>query len=257
MCLSEPQAGSSLSDITTRAVPDGEDFEDDPLGPRYRLRGNKMWISAGEHELTENIVHLVLAKIPGPDGKLVPAPAASRCSSCPSASWSTPTAAHRRAQRRGAGRPEPQVRLARHDQHAAELRRRPVPARWRRARRRRGAIGYRVGQPGEGLRCMFHMMNEARIASAWRGDAGHGRLRGVAGLRPPASAGPADHRRRQGRRRAAGAIIEHADVKRMLLAQKAYAKARWRWSCTAPGWWTSSTPASAAAAREAGCCWRC
>ena len=72
MCLSEPQAGSSLSDVATRAVPDGEDFESDPLGPRYRIRGNKMWISAGEHELTENIVHLVLAKIPGPDGKLIP-----------------------------------------------------------------------------------------------------------------------------------------------------------------------------------------
>ncbi len=72
MCLSEPQAGSSLSDVVTRAVPDGEDFESDPLGPRYRIKGNKMWISAGEHELTENIVHLVLAKIPGPDGKLIP-----------------------------------------------------------------------------------------------------------------------------------------------------------------------------------------
>src|SRR4051812_21244116 len=72
MCLSEPQAGSSLSDIVTRAVPDGADFASDPLGPRYRLRGNKMWISNGEHELTENIVHLVLAKIPDQDGKLVP-----------------------------------------------------------------------------------------------------------------------------------------------------------------------------------------
>ena len=57
MCLSEPQAGSSLSDITTRAEP-----QDDGS---YRLFGNKMWISAGDHELTENIVHLVLAKIPG------------------------------------------------------------------------------------------------------------------------------------------------------------------------------------------------
>jgi alkylation response protein AidB-like acyl-CoA dehydrogenase len=47
-------------------------WDQDPLGPRYRLTGNKMWISAGEHELTENIIHLVLAKIPGPDGKLVP-----------------------------------------------------------------------------------------------------------------------------------------------------------------------------------------
>lgn len=56
MCLSEPAAGSSLADITTRAVrqPDGG----------YRLRGTKMWISAGDHELGENIVHLVLARTP-------------------------------------------------------------------------------------------------------------------------------------------------------------------------------------------------
>ena len=52
MCLSEPQAGSSLSDVMTRATPDGASFQQDPLGARYRLKGNKMWISAGEHELT-------------------------------------------------------------------------------------------------------------------------------------------------------------------------------------------------------------
>ena len=57
MCLSEPQAGSSLADITTRAIPQ-EDGS-------YRLTGTKMWISGGDHELTENIVHLVLAKTPG------------------------------------------------------------------------------------------------------------------------------------------------------------------------------------------------
>src|SRR5918997_3136527 len=57
MCLSEPQAGSSLADITTRAEPQADGT--------YRLFGNKMWISAGEHELGEKIVHLVLAKIPG------------------------------------------------------------------------------------------------------------------------------------------------------------------------------------------------
>ena len=97
MCLSEPQAGSSLSDIATRAVPDVQGdtpWEQDPLGPRYRLTGHKMWISAGEHELSENIIHLVLAKIPGPDGKLVPGPRASRCSSCRRSS-SIPTAASR------------------------------------------------------------------------------------------------------------------------------------------------------------------
>jgi alkylation response protein AidB-like acyl-CoA dehydrogenase len=67
MCLSEPQAGSSLSDIATRAEYDGESAR-----ARYRLSGNKMWISGGDHELSENIVHLVLAKVPGADGKLIP-----------------------------------------------------------------------------------------------------------------------------------------------------------------------------------------
>ena len=64
MCLSEPQAGSSLADIRTRAVP-GRDG-------RYRLFGNKMWISGGDHEIAENIVHLVLAKIPDENGQLPP-----------------------------------------------------------------------------------------------------------------------------------------------------------------------------------------
>jgi alkylation response protein AidB-like acyl-CoA dehydrogenase len=56
MALSEPHAGSSLGDITTRAVPAGDGT--------YRLHGSKMWISAAEHDLSENIVNLVLAKLP-------------------------------------------------------------------------------------------------------------------------------------------------------------------------------------------------
>src|SRR5262245_38468077 len=64
MCLSEPHAGSSLADITMRAErqPDGT----------YRLSGNKMWISGGDHDLAENIVHLVLAKVPDEHGVLRP-----------------------------------------------------------------------------------------------------------------------------------------------------------------------------------------
>src|ERR1700722_1016562 len=59
MCLSEPQAGSSLADISTKAIKrfDGS----------YRLFGSKMWISGGDHEMAQNIVHLVLAKIPDDD----------------------------------------------------------------------------------------------------------------------------------------------------------------------------------------------
>ena len=57
MALSEPQAGSSLSDIRTKATPTG--------AGHYLITGNKMWISAAEHDLSENIIHLVLTKIPG------------------------------------------------------------------------------------------------------------------------------------------------------------------------------------------------
>src|SRR5438128_1891730 len=168
MCLSEPQAGSSLSDVQTRAVPDGSDFEADPLGPRYRLKGNKMWISAGEHELTDNIIHLVLAKIPGPDGKPV---AGTRGISL----FIVPK---KLVDARG------ELTGERNDVALAGLNhklgyrgipntllnfgegRHPV----RGASgggldgRGAGAIGYLVGRPGDGLRCMFHMMNEARIA---------------------------------------------------------------------------------------------
>ena len=60
MCLSEPDIGSSLGDVTTRAVTD-------PDGPEgtFRVHGTKMWISGGDHELSENIVHLVLARAEG------------------------------------------------------------------------------------------------------------------------------------------------------------------------------------------------
>jgi butyryl-CoA dehydrogenase len=218
MCLSEPQAGSSLSDIATRAEPDGDDYEADPLGPRYRLRGNKMWISNGEHELSENIVHLVLAKIPGPDGKLV-------------------------AGARGISLfivPKKLVALdgaltgERNDVALAGLNHklgyRGIPntllnfgeGRYP-VRGRAGAIGYRVGPPGQGLACMFHMMNEARIAvglgATMLGYAGYEASLDYAKNRPqgrPVGIGGKDPTRPQVR------IIEHADVRRMLLAQKSY-----------------------------------
>ncbi len=67
MCLSESQAGSSLGDIRTRAEPNGEDH----LGKRYRITGHKMWISSGDHDVTANIIHLVLAKISDSHGRIV------------------------------------------------------------------------------------------------------------------------------------------------------------------------------------------
>jgi butyryl-CoA dehydrogenase len=219
MCLSEPQAGSSLSDIATKALPDGADFEMDPLGPRYRLHGHKMWISNGDHELTENIVHLVLAKIPGPDGQL---PAGTKGISL----FIVPKHLV-----------DTQARLQqRNDVALAGLNHK---CGWRGTvntllnfgegqypvQGQSGAVGYRVGEVGQGLRCMFHMMNEARIgvgmAATVLGWAGYEASLAYARQRP------------QGRPMTLTGkdvvqpmvpIIEHADIKRMLLAQKAYAQ---------------------------------
>ncbi|WP_411879279.1 acyl-CoA dehydrogenase [Polaromonas sp. YR568] len=218
MCLSEPQAGSSLSDVTTRAVPDGEGFEADPLGARYRLKGNKMWISAGEHELTDNIIHLVLAKIPGPDGKLIAGTRGISLFIVPKKMVN----------------PRGELTGVRNDVALAGLNHKlgwrgttntllnfgegkyPVDG-------QAGAVGYLVGKPHEGLRCMFHMMNEARIgvgtAATMLGMAGYYASLDYAKNRPqgrPVGVGGKDASRPQIR------IIEHADVKRMLLAQKAY-----------------------------------
>ena len=218
MCLSEPQAGSSLSDITTRAVADGERSQDDPLGPRFRLTGNKMWISSGDHELTENIVHLVLAKIPGPDGQLLPGTRGISLFIVPKKLVA----------------PDGTLTGERNDVAVAGLNHKlgwrgttntllnfgegkfPVAG-------RAGAVGYLVGRPHEGLRCMFHMMNEARIgvgtAATMLGLAGYYASLHYARNRPqgrPVGVGGKDPARPQ------VPIIEHADVKRMLLAQKSY-----------------------------------
>ncbi len=218
MCLSEPQAGSSLSDVATRATPDGADFESDPFGARYRLKGNKMWISAGEHELTENIIHLVLAKIPGPDGKLVPGTKGISLFVVPKKLVDV----------------EGQLTGERNDIALAGLNHKLG---WRGTtntllnfgegkypvRGAPGAIGYLVGKPGEGLRCMFHMMNEARIgiglAATALGLAGYYASLDYAKNRPQGRpVGPAGKDAAQPQ----VCIIEHADIKRMLLAQKSY-----------------------------------
>ena len=216
MCLSEPQAGSSLADVATRAEPDG----DSPLGPRYRLFGNKMWISAGEHEVTENIVHLVLARIPGaPPGvkgiSLFIVPRRMVGPDGTSGERNDVALAglnHKMGYRGtvntllnfGEGRFTPDGRP--------------------------GAIGYLVGEPHRGLGYMFHMMNEARIGvglgAVALGYAGYLESLDYARNRP------------QGRpvtsRDASSApvrIIEHADVRRMLLAQKAYVEGGLGLSC--------------------------
>ena len=215
MCLSEPQAGSSLSDIATRAE---LEEEGDVLGPRYRLRGNKMWISGGEHELAENIVHLVLAKIPGPDGKLIPGTRGISLFIVPKKL--VDANGHLTGTRNDVALAGLNHKLGWRGTTNTLLNfgegKFPVDG-------KAGAVGYLVGKPGEGLRCMFHMMNEARIAI--------GMAATVLGLAGYEASLDYARTRAQGRTVGAGGkdvtqapvrLIEHADIKRMLLAQKAY-----------------------------------
>jgi alkylation response protein AidB-like acyl-CoA dehydrogenase len=207
MCLSEPQAGSSLSDIVTRAEPQADGS--------YRLRGNKMWISAGEHELSENIVHLVLAKIPDDDGKLIPGVKGISLFIVPKKLVNADGSLgerndvvlaglnHKMGYRGttncllnfGEGKFKPQGKA--------------------------GAIGYLVGEPHKGLANMFHMMNEARIGvglgAVMLGYTGYLHSLEYARERPQGS-----HPTAKDPAQPQVPIIEHTDVKRMLLAQKAY-----------------------------------
>ncbi|HZR02256.1 MAG TPA: acyl-CoA dehydrogenase [Burkholderiales bacterium] len=196
MCLSEPQAGSSLSDIRTRAEPQADGS--------YRIIGNKMWISGGEHELSENIVHLVLAKIPGgPPGVkgislfIVPK-FLVHADGSPGRRNDIAVAGlnHKMGYR---GTTNCVLNFGEHG----------------------GAVGELVGEPHKGLSYMFQMMNEARIGiglgATMLGYSGYlhslayarERLQG----RPPAGKDATQPQIR---------LIEHADIRRMLLAQKAY-----------------------------------
>ena len=196
MCLSEPQAGSSLSDIRTTAHPN-EDGS-------YRLVGNKMWISAGEHDLSENIVHLVLARIHG-------APAGVKGISL----FIVPKY-----------RVNDDASLAaRNDVALAGLNHkmgfRGTTNCVLNFGEQGGAYAELVGEAHKGLAYMFQMMNEARIGvgmgATVLGYTGYLHALAYARQRPQGRL-PGGKNAQQPPVR----IIEHADVKRMLLTQKAY-----------------------------------
>ena len=196
MCLSEPQAGSSLADVTTRAVPQGDGT--------YRLFGNKMWISAGDHELSENIIHLVLARIPG-------SPPGSKGISL----FVVPKLLVETGERN-----DVVVAGLNHKMgyrgtvntllNFGEGKYTPGDA--------SGAVGFLVGEEHRGIAYMFHMMNEARIGVGLGATAlGYtGYLHALAYARS----------RPQGRvlknSKTQVPIVQHADVRRMLLASKSY-----------------------------------
>jgi alkylation response protein AidB-like acyl-CoA dehydrogenase len=198
MCLSEPDAGSSLADITTKAVPAADGT--------YRVTGTKMWITGGDHELTENIVHLVLAKAtgggPGVKGislfivpKFLPDGTRNDVALVSLNHKMGNHATTNALLNFGDGTHQP----------AAES----------------GAVGYLVGEEHKGLAYMFHMMNEARIGVGFQamatGYAGY--LASLEYAKQRTQGRPVDAKDPA---RPPVALIEHADVKRMLLAQKAY-----------------------------------
>lgn len=192
MALTEPQAGSSLADVLTRATPTD--------AGHYLISGNKVFISGGEHDAAENIVHLTLARIAG-------APAGIHGVSL----FVVP-------QRRIAG-----GKLVANDCRAAgvfhKLGWRGIPSIALNFGEDGDCHGYLVGEPNKGIQYMFQMMNEARINIG---------IHGVA-TASVAYRTALDYARTRTQGRLAGSttdtaqvpIIEHADVRRMLLRQKA------------------------------------
>ena len=192
MCLTEPQAGSDLSTLRTRAEPDGD---------AWRLFGRKIYISWGDHDLTENIVHFVLARTPD-------AAAGLKGISLFLVPKKTPAA-------NGA--------LMKNDIDAVSLEHkmgiRASPTCVMVLGEQDGARGWLVGRLHDGLGCMFTMMNHMRLGVGLHSlglaerslqlarDYAHERLQGrdVSGAQRP--------------------IIEHADVRRMLLAMKSLTQA--------------------------------
>ncbi len=192
MNLTEPQAGSDVGALTTRAVPadDGS----------WRITGQKIFITYGEHDLTDNIIHLVLARVPD-------APPGTRGISC----FIVPKFLVEPDGSLGARNAVECVSI----EHKMGINASPTCV-----MAYDGAVGHLIGEPNQGMRYMFTMMNNARLSV------------GVEGLsiaeRAYQQAAAYAAERRQGR--APGAtgeslIVEHADVRRMLLTMKAHIEA--------------------------------
>ncbi|MFC1824467.1 acyl-CoA dehydrogenase [Thermodesulfobacteriota bacterium] len=194
MALTEPQAGSSLSDITVEAIPTDEDH--------YRIHGQKVFISNGDHDCAENIIHLLLAKIKGgPAGVkgislfIVPKLRIGEEGKLISNDVNTVGIFHKLGYRGS-----PITHLSFGD--------------------KQNCRGYLVGEPHRGLSCMFQLMNSARITVGI----------GATGISSAAYYASLDYaiKREQGRKpenkdpeSPQVPIVEHADVKRMLLFQRA------------------------------------
>ena len=196
MCLTEPQCGTDLGLIRTRAEPNGVDV--------YAITGSKIFISAGEHDLTRNIVHLVLARLPD-------APAGIKGISMFLVPKYLPgeggEPGARNAVRCGGLEHKMGIRASATCQLHFDA-----------------ATGFLVGEPHKGMRAMFTMMNAARVAvgvqglalaeASYQGAAAHARER-LQGRAPGHSAIP------DAAEAPADPILAHPDVRRMLLEMRA------------------------------------
>jgi alkylation response protein AidB-like acyl-CoA dehydrogenase len=198
MNLTEPHAGSDLSVLKTRAVkqPDGT----------YRIFGTKIFITYGDHEMTDNIIHLVLARLPD-------APPGTRGISL----FLVP----KRLVHKDGALGGPNDVICAGVEHKLGIHASPTCV-MKFGERGEGAVGYLVGEENRGLNVMFIMMNAARLAVGTQGVsvAERATQRAIAYAKE----------RRQGRTASSkagemGAIIEHADIRRSLMTMKALTQA--------------------------------
>ena len=196
MCLTEPQCGTDLGQVKTRAEPQADGS--------YKLTGTKIFISSGEHDLTENIVHIVLARLPD-------APKGTKGISLFIVPKFMPAADGGVGERNGVSCGSLEKKMG-------------IKASATCVMNFDGATGFLIGPENQGLECMFTFMNTARIGTAiqgvgpaelsyqWALDYAKERrsMRALSGKKEP--------------NQVADSLIHHADVRRMLLTQKAIAE---------------------------------
>jgi alkylation response protein AidB-like acyl-CoA dehydrogenase len=197
MCLTEPQCGTDLAQVKTKAELNQEDGS-------YRLTGTKIFISAGEHDLTENIIHIVLARIPG-------APKGTRGISLFIVPKVNIDSDGKLTDRNSVNCGSIEHKMGIRASSTAVL-------------NFDAATGYLIGKENEGLQAMFTFMNTARIGTA---------LQGICHAEAAFQGSLAYAKERQSMRALSGkkqpesvadAIIWHPDVRKMLLTQRAIAE---------------------------------
>ncbi len=194
MCLTEAHCGTDLGIIKTRAVPQADGS--------YAISGSKIFISAGEHDMSDNIIHLVLAKLPD-------APAGTKGISLFIVPKFLPDATGEAGPRNGVSCGSIEHKMGIKASATCVL-------------NFDGAKGFLIGEPNKGLNCMFTMMNHARLGTGMQGLClGEASFQGAIKyandrLQMRALTGP------KAPEKAADPIIVHPDVRRMLLTMKAF-----------------------------------